>query len=330
MLVNATKEVKTTQSSCQALVEGDPLDALTEHQDMEEKIALLRSRVSGLSLRPLITPWMKAKEEGPCNVTLSMLMDNFKLTYDTDNSASGGRREGEDAGDRSDSDSESSADSLMGGSGGLPDVLEAYRLRALGLNPDKVNEREKRKKVYSQETQRRTPGEGGAVGLDPVASTLSAEHWVSSVTPGPLSSFSHHQHHRMLHRLGMSASTHLLDDASESNSDAENLLFRQPRTDTFLLERTPNSSNGSQGDLEDSSGVQASSHHLQSHELSSSGGAGVDSVLDSLEIRRHWNFLNRSGIDTSDETGGENNSKEEEEDDEDPELGKYQKWNPSI
>ena len=143
MLTTATKEVQSIQSNCQSLATGDPLDALTEQQVVEEEVKKLHKRIHTLSLQPLINPWMRAKSDGSNEETLSMLMDNFKLTYDTD--ASSGDREGEGPDNQSVDNSDSSVDSFMDGN---EELLEAYHFQ--NLERRVFNDETKRNQVYSQ------------------------------------------------------------------------------------------------------------------------------------------------------------------------------------
>ena len=298
MLTTATKEVQSIQSNCQSLATGDPLDALTEQQVVEEEVKKLHKRIHTLSLQPLINPWMRAKSDGSNEETLSMLMDNFKLTYDTD--ASSGDREGEGPDNQSVDNSDSSVDSFMDGN---EELLEAYHFQ--NLERRVFNDETKRNQVYSQETQNTvsnfTPLES-AVRLDvsdhPTGHNLN---WVSSVNP-PSSSMSLFNQ-SIRGRVNM---TQLLDD-SESNSDADN-LFQQ-------YHRSLNSGRGVDLSTDDSDHESLNgSHQHQSLDLGSSAVGGMESILDSLEIRRHWNFLNSSGISENVETGTGESSKEDEDD----------------
>ena len=142
------------QNSCQSLVAGDPLDALTEQRGVEEEVGKIRDRVRDVSLQPLINPWIRAKEEGPCDETLNTLVVNFKLTYDTD-TVGGGLPDGDAPDDQSGNESDSSVDSLMGASVGLSSVLEAYRLRAV----PSMGEDEQGRAAKSKQTETR-----GAIG----------------------------------------------------------------------------------------------------------------------------------------------------------------------
>lgn len=354
MLTSSTKELKSIQSNCQSLIEGDPLDALTEQQMVEEEVVKLRERIRDISLQPLINPWMRAKEEGPCDETLNALVDNFKLTYDAD--TIGGNREMSEGGlapdDQSVNDSDSSADSLlggrMGGSMGLSSVLEVYRLRSLenrralrnsGRRDDALATSSEQ--VYSQETQRLASNftqMEGAVGLqdseDPPGHDLN---WLSNP---PSSSFSllnqRPQHMRSAHVVNINQL--ILEEDSGSNSDPDNLpaLQNPPNYSRYLP--TPNTttrrrrlrlgaSNIDHEERRMDVSTDDSDHELEEilEQHRSCVGTGVESVLDSLEIRRHWDFLNSGGGSghggasggTSDAHGHEDSSREEEEEEED-------------
>ncbi len=313
------KELKAVQTSCQSLVAGDPLDALTEQQAVEEEVGKLRKRVCDVSLQPLINPWIRAKEEGPCDETLNTLVENFKLVYDTDTI---GGADGGVPDDQSGNDSDSSVDSLMGPGMGLSSVLEAYRLRAvpnIGEDEDRRGAA-KGKQVYSQETQSSL-----ASNFSPMEGTMGLHepdhhpsgHDLNWLSNPPSSSFSLFGHQRMIHGSGGGENHHLLDD-SGSNSDNTDHASSPPMGFLRYLppvrRRTREDSNPEPRRMELSTDTDDESDREieaildpQSHSPLGAGssatatasvgemGTGVESVLDSLEIRRHWNFLNREG-----------------------------------
>lgn len=344
MLTSAMKELKAVQNSCQSLVEGDPLDALTEQRAVEEEVGKIRQRVRDVSLQPLINPWIRAKEEGPCDEALNTLVENFKLSYDTDAA-------GEPHDDQSGNDSDSSVDSLMGASMGMSNVLEAYRLRAgPNIGENEEGRAATSKQVYSQETQSSlasnfSPMEGAMSLQDPDHHQPSGHelNWLSnrpstsrfSLFGGP---------HRRMHGSGgggvpNNGLNELLDD-SASNSDntdhptsptmdmPEYLRYLPPVRRRLIgdgdheARRMDLSSSDDESDRELEEILDR--HQQQSHDAGASGGvsstvgvaSGVESVLDSLEIRRHWNFLNREGGGGPRDARRESSSKDEEEEDE--------------
>lgn len=316
------------QSDCQSLIAGDPLDALTQQQSLEADVGRLREHLADISLQPLIKPWMRAKEVGPCDEALNALVDNFKLSYDADSVGVGREGEGEGADDQSGNESESSVDSLMGESGGLSDVLEVYRLRSLenrrtihsNIESEDTGEAGENQ-VYSQETQAMASNFApleGALGLQRSERGHDL-NWLSNPPSANFSLFNRHMVH------GRSSLNQVLDD-SGSNSDPDNL---NPSRDTgFLRYSRPRRLQLSRDSDNDARSAELCSddsdreieeilerHQSQAHELGSSSGAGVDSVLDSLEIRRHWNFLN-GGAERRGRAGEDESSKEEDGDDE--------------
>ena len=334
------KEIKTVQSSCQSLIAGDPLDALTQQQEVEKDVDSLHERLSEISLGPLINPWMRAKEEAGCDEALNALVSNFKLSYDADTLGGDREVEGGAADEPSANESDSSMDSLMGGSAGLSNVLEVYRMqsienrRAVSRHNNSDNEETSQGgragQVYSQETQAMPdfPPVEGAVGLQ--RSEHAPGHDMNWLSNPPTSSFPFGRR-VICNRAGLSG---LLED-SGSNSEADHsprddedyMQYRRSRHRRLLHHgHVPRSSDmgGQPGGIDLSSDDDSECRledileRHQSHALGTSVVTGVESVLDSLEIRRHWDFLNggRAGRSaaTAHETG--ESSKEEEEEEE--------------
>jgi hypothetical protein len=327
------KELKAIQSDCQSLIQGDPLDALTQQQSLEADVGKLRERLSDISLQPLIKPWMRAKEEGACDTALENLVSNFKLSYDTD--SVGADREGEDGmEDQSGNESDSSVDSLMGESGGLSDVLEVYRLRSLAnqrtvhssIDSAQDTREPADNQVYSQETQAMATNFTPALRVQRSEHTPTG-HWLSN--PPSASNFSLFNQ-RLMH--GRASLTRVLDD-SGSNSDPDDPPPRLDMPPGYLRpyrRRGDRHQTGATGDSDDSKTAELGSedsdreieeilerHQSQSHELGmgASGGAGVESMLDSLEIRRHWDFLNsrRGRVRVGEQAAEEEDSSKDEE-----------------
>ena len=70
------KDSETIQAYCQSMIEGDPLEALAQEDDILREVDDIQDRVSGLSFHPLINPWMK------CKVTLSEYDDPIDEIFD--------------------------------------------------------------------------------------------------------------------------------------------------------------------------------------------------------------------------------------------------------
>jgi len=86
MLNKSCEDLKSIQSSCQSLVRGDPLDALTGCQKVQEEVQQARVQVDSLSLKPLIRAKMKVKvsEEDLRNKSLHSICDNLHISFKTD------------------------------------------------------------------------------------------------------------------------------------------------------------------------------------------------------------------------------------------------------
>lgn len=341
MLTNSMKELKAVQSDCQSLIAGDPLDALTQQQSLQEDIGRLRERLGDISIQPLIKPWMRAREEGPCDTALNSLVENFKLSYDADSAGVDGEGEGGGGDDQSGNESDSSVDSLMGESGGLSDVLEVYRLqsrenrRAVHGDVDsEVTGEAGENQVYSQETQAMVSNFApleGALGMQRSEHATGHDlNWLSNPPSANFSLFNR----RLIH--GRSSLNQVLED-SGSNSDPDDpprvdmpgyMRFHSLRRRNRRLHPDTGDSDNESRSIElcsDDSDreIEEILERHQSRRVGSSGGAGVESVLDSLEIRRHWDFLNggrRGRVSTSvgEQAGEEESSKEEDEEEEDP------------
>ena len=349
MLTSSTKELKTIQSDCQSLIAGDPLDALTQQQSLEADVGRLRERLGDLSLQPLIKPWMRAKEEGSCDAAVESLVDNFKLSYEADSAGMDRDGEGGGADDQSGNESESSVDSLMGESGGLSDVLEVYRLqslesrRALNISSEDTGEPVENQ-VYSQETQ------AMASNFEPVElrrqrSERAPGHDLNWLTNPPSSNFSLFNRH-LIH--GRSSLNQVMDD-SESNSEPDNpTRIGVPGYMGYHSSRLRRGRNTSRDSDNDSGSIEVRSddsdheieeilerHQSRSHMLGM-GGAGVESVLDSLEIRRHWGFLNGSGgrmrgrVMVGEQAAEEEDSSKEDEEEEEPHALGELVWLPTT
>ena len=154
----------------------------------------------------------------------------------------------------------------------------------------------------------------GAMGLqDPEHHHHPSSHDLNWLSNPPSSSFSLFSHQRRMHGGGSVGDRHaglnqLLDD-SGSNSDENpdqhtsspmgflrylppvpRRLHEDSDHEPRRMDLNTDTDDESDGELEEI----LDRHHQQSHDVGAGSSVGVaESVLDSLEIRRHWNFLNR-------------------------------------
>lgn len=83
-LASAISDSDNLQKTCDSLIKGDPLDALSQQDDVIKEITELQARVQGLALKPLINPWIKCDVNDVPDDVLSDLLKNCTLMYDTD------------------------------------------------------------------------------------------------------------------------------------------------------------------------------------------------------------------------------------------------------
>ena len=83
-LRNAKKDCEAVMKGCRTLVEGDPIDALMQQEEVIDGVGVLRSRVSGLSFNPLIKPTIKCALTGNEEEMLSSVLESCKVMYDTE------------------------------------------------------------------------------------------------------------------------------------------------------------------------------------------------------------------------------------------------------
>ncbi len=81
---SAIGDSENLQKTCDSLIKGDPLDALSQQDDIVKDITGIQSRVRGLALQPLINPWIKCDVNDVSDDVLSDLLKNCTLSYDTD------------------------------------------------------------------------------------------------------------------------------------------------------------------------------------------------------------------------------------------------------
>ena len=83
-LTGALNDSGALQKKCENLIKGDPLDALSQQNETIGDVTDLRRRVEGLSLQPIINPWMKCNVTEASDNVLTDLLKNCTLSYDTD------------------------------------------------------------------------------------------------------------------------------------------------------------------------------------------------------------------------------------------------------
>ncbi len=83
-MASAISDSDNLQKTCASLIKGDPLDALSQQDDVIKEITELQSRVKGLALQPLINPWIKCNVDDVPDDVLSDMLKNCTLMYDTD------------------------------------------------------------------------------------------------------------------------------------------------------------------------------------------------------------------------------------------------------
>ena len=306
MLTKATKDLKTLQSSCQSLVLGDPLDALTDHKKVEDDVNALRSHLNDLSLQPLIRPWMRTKADRTCNDLLSSLVSNFKLTYDTHTDAEEGNegeeKEGKGEEDKTpgnksgDDEIDSSGDSLY--EEGLLNTApaESVSRKRRGIEAQSSGEGRLNRSgatagvlMSSQEMQnaRADLSLEDSVGYETSHFSIGQDlNWDSSINLSPSSGMLSHQMMQTFNRTG----SRLSDGSESTTSETDNVLscnlpnYSIPATLRLInqRQRQETSANDSGRELD----------RRRSHDLSSSGGGGVDTALNPMEMRRCWDFLN--------------------------------------
>lgn len=325
MLTNSMKELKTVQSDCQSLIAGDPLDALTQQQSLEADVGKLRERLGDLSLQPLIKPWMRAKEEGSCDAAVESLVNNFKLSYDADSAGVDREGEGGGADDQSGNESESSVDSLMGESGGLSDVLEVYRLQSLenrramhsNISSEEAGEPGENQ-VYSQETQA-LASTFEPMDLRRQRSERAPGHDFNWLTNPPSTSFSLFNRRLIQGRTSLDQ---VIDDSGSNSEPDDSTPIGIPGYIGYRSSRLRRRGRNTPRDSDNDSELRSddSDHEIEEIlERSRVGAPGVESVLDSLEIRRHWDFLNGGrGRRRRARRGGEPAEVEEEDEEEEP------------
>ena len=110
---NAIKDSESIQANCQSLIEGDPLEALTQEDELLKEVDEIQQKVVGLSFQPLIHPWMRCKlTRSEYDDSIDDILVSCKLKFDTDVS----QRKGGGAALNFSTDEEEEADSESGSS----------------------------------------------------------------------------------------------------------------------------------------------------------------------------------------------------------------------
>ena len=127
MLNRSSDDLKSIQSSCQSLLSGDPLDALTGCQKVEDEAQKAQARVDGLSLHPIIRAKLRVKvlDEDLRSKCHQSICDNLQVSLLTDESnrkrRGGQEDEGAAAGEQA---SATVADAAEDGENGSSDFNE--------------------------------------------------------------------------------------------------------------------------------------------------------------------------------------------------------------
>ena len=347
MLAKSSKELKSLQASCQSLIVGDPLDALTGHQEVEEEVQRVQSQVSSLSLQPLIHPWMRAKVgyQEVCQESLHTIVDNFKLTYDTDAGCAAKNQDGVGegtgssrevgTGQNTDSGSDSSVSNITDDMDSFPDMMPKGRQDCTcGPAEGRANDDGGmgQETLYSQESH--NPQSNPST-ITAIASGNNISHgfsighdqsWVPSVNQvTSLHSFDRPRR-RVVNRDPSRESESTGSDAEDAHPLALDLPgYRMPLSRLIgrrmLSEATSDNSTiqlvspsivlDVSSDDSDREHVQPLSGSRRSPE-SSLGGRS----LEPLEIRRHWEFLNDRLEEMDGAVGGTSAKDEEAENEE--------------
>ena len=164
---------------CKTLVEGDPIDALMQQEEVIDGVGVLRSRVSGLSFNPLIKPTIKCTLTGNEEDMLSSVLESCKVMYDTEGEEGSG---GESSVEEDEEEEEAQSALNMAYHPGLFAACSS-------------DEERKQTNVYSQETQDHTSGFlSGLPRSNPsIFSGRSLSSWTqeSFYTPDPIQTHIH-------------------------------------------------------------------------------------------------------------------------------------------
>lgn len=72
------------EKKCEDLIKGDALDALSQQDVTISEVRDLQRKIEGLSLQPIINPWMKCDVIEASEDVLANLLKNCTLSFDTD------------------------------------------------------------------------------------------------------------------------------------------------------------------------------------------------------------------------------------------------------
>ena len=309
---------------CQTLAEGDPLDALTEHDNVMNEIKELHKHVAELSFQPLINPWMKCKTTPDSqDDTIENLLENCQLSYDTGTVEDRGLHSDDDS--DSNSDNSSLHDDDSGGDGDDGDqnggkkrnMVKGFRLglgsrrggAACRSSDDEDDDTIKKKHhVHSQESQTLTPNDG-AQGL-PKLDAYGTSHGLHPAVK-PVYSF-------LEPRSGASNFSGATPNNSyqstptsvHSGSNSSVFMNRLPTSHTwttFIPRLSPATDSGSNTD-DDSEphfpSMPAPTLRMNTYRISSDGDLSEDSshndqeTLEAATESEHSHYVNSSVLDS--------------------------------
>lgn len=258
------KDCDTVFTDCQSLTEGDPVDALVQHEEIVEVVRSLHERVAGLSFYPLINPTVRCTVSGNEEELLSDLMENCRVVYSSD--TPGGEDEGRES--KSENESEGEENSMQ--------AEGATAFKVVSASADEEGSSGKSHEgVYSQDTQ--DPA------VVPNYFAPKREPWFFGSRPQPQTEFSF--------PVSEDHSSPLkLEPAQDTNPGS--MLFVNPtdttRRYTGLFQLGPSRQDSdSNSDIENDSPhtpFTFTAHSRLSEDYFPHGSSG--SVIDSLELQR--------------------------------------------
>ena len=133
---------------CQSLIEGDPIDALVQQEEVIDGVGAVRTRVSGLSFHPLINPTMKCTLIGNEEEMLSSMLESCKLVYDTEGEERSGSESSAEEEEEEEEDGQTKMNTCSAG--------HATSGLAATCSSDEELQKQSRSNIYSQETQHHT------------------------------------------------------------------------------------------------------------------------------------------------------------------------------
>jgi len=144
-LRNARKDCEAVLKECQSLIEGDPIDALVQQEEVIDGVDAVRTRVSVLCFHPIINPTVKCTLTGNEVELLSKLLESCKVVNDME----GEERSGSES---SAAEEEEESQSKMNTSS----APLAASVAAHSSDEELVQDKQLGSNIYSQETQDHT------------------------------------------------------------------------------------------------------------------------------------------------------------------------------